>query len=41
MLGHTDMLLDDGRVREVEHGDGEAPTVRFESLVEPPPADDR
>jgi glyoxylase-like metal-dependent hydrolase (beta-lactamase superfamily II) len=33
ILGHTDLLLEDGRVREVEDGE----TVRFESVVEPAP----
>jgi len=33
ILGHTDLLLNEGRVREVEDGG----TVRFESLTEPGP----
>jgi glyoxylase-like metal-dependent hydrolase (beta-lactamase superfamily II) len=32
ILGHTDLLLNDGRVREVVDGE----TVRFESIAEPP-----
>jgi glyoxylase-like metal-dependent hydrolase (beta-lactamase superfamily II) len=31
ILGHTDLLLNEGRVREVEEGE----TVRFESIAEP------
>jgi glyoxylase-like metal-dependent hydrolase (beta-lactamase superfamily II) len=31
VLGHTDLLLNDGRIREIEAGE----TVRFESIAEP------
>jgi glyoxylase-like metal-dependent hydrolase (beta-lactamase superfamily II) len=34
VLGHTDLLLDQGRVRELEDDE----TVRFESIAEPAPA---
>jgi glyoxylase-like metal-dependent hydrolase (beta-lactamase superfamily II) len=33
ILGHTDLLLNAGKAREVEDGE----TVRFESVAEPPP----
>lgn len=33
VLGHTDLLLNEGRIREVAHGE----TVHFESVVDPPP----
>jgi glyoxylase-like metal-dependent hydrolase (beta-lactamase superfamily II) len=41
ILGHTDLLLNEGKVREVVDGDGDAATVRFESLVDPAPAADQ
>jgi glyoxylase-like metal-dependent hydrolase (beta-lactamase superfamily II) len=33
VLGHTDLLLNEGRIREIAHGE----TVQFESVVEPKP----